>query len=475
MTQLDYPFRFTPIPTNLFLCLDNNCRSTLFTLVQLSTAYAPDGGWFFRTNNDLQAQTRLSHNVLGGALDALYKKGLIDIIPQVKGSNEARKYKVNFEKFPEYEKIGIEDCAKNPEYAIETCDYKHGSPSFQRNPQRVSLPTSEPPQQQSSLPTLRKSENNIDNRDNENNKEDYSIENLDNSETSISSSLSVSESLSPISKEASEVSGDTDIKGTENEIMEDNHNTKDSISTSTTASSFEVSSSISTISRVSSEVLGDSETPRTEQANTNPEEREPATPQTPSTIGDTGGSASQHKYRVMDTADFVREEFEKNMQVLYHYDRDNLAFDSKSLRALTEAASCYMALKGCTEDKAKQYIQSLRKEARTASKETNKDRTPQEEDRIEKKLIECLHILQEYDVEHRPFDTKSYETMKQATQYYMQLYNCPFDEAKRDIQEIRNERRDNAKSQQRREDMTKVNEEKSGIDFDKIFIDGDDL
>lgn len=175
-------YLFTPVPTHLMLCLDNNCRSVLFTLIQLSSYYQTKDnkfdGWFFRSNADLVAETNLSKNVLKGALDALYKANVIDIIPQQKGKGikqETCKYKVKYDEFRRFEDITIEDCFKNPDYAIETCDYKHGAPSF--------LQTT----QQTSQPTLGKSDNNVYNIDNK--------ENIDNNNNRINKLLNNSNLL----------------------------------------------------------------------------------------------------------------------------------------------------------------------------------------------------------------------------------------------------------------------------------------
>lgn len=162
-------YQFTPIPTQLFLCLDNNCRSVLFALIQLSTYFESKGGitdgWFFRTNADLEAETGLSKNVLSGALDALYQKKIIGIVPQEAGKGkkqESRKYKVFFDEFLKYEEIPIEECYKNPEHKIKTADYKKGIPTFQQ----ILIPTSQQTSLPTSQPTFGKSDNNIDNIEN---------------------------------------------------------------------------------------------------------------------------------------------------------------------------------------------------------------------------------------------------------------------------------------------------------------------
>lgn len=157
----NWDYQFVPVPLNLFNCLDNNCRSVLFTLIQLSSYYGKEenGGWFYRTNGDLGDQCNLSKNVLNGALDALYRNGIVDVIPCEKGGGKkqiGRKYRVLFNSFKKYEEISIEDTIKNPDYKIKTCDYKKFSiPSFQLKEDDDTT----------SQPTSRKSDNNIYNID----------------------------------------------------------------------------------------------------------------------------------------------------------------------------------------------------------------------------------------------------------------------------------------------------------------------
>jgi hypothetical protein len=175
-------YQFVPVPLNLFNCLDNNCRSVLYTLIQLSSYYGKkeNRGWFYRTNGDLGEQCNLSKNVLNGALDALYREGIIDVIPCEKGSGKkqvGRKYRVLFNSFKKYEELSIEDTIKNPDYKIKTCDYKKCSiPSFQlkEDDDTTPQPTSSPTFPLTSQPTSRKSDNNINNIDNI-----YNIENIE--------------------------------------------------------------------------------------------------------------------------------------------------------------------------------------------------------------------------------------------------------------------------------------------------------
>lgn len=123
-------YNFIQTPTYLNNCLDVNCSKLLDALIQLSSMYADKDGWFFRSNADIEAQAKLSKRTINGALDALLSVGVIDFIPQQQGKGvkqTSRLYKVNFERFADFENIPFEECYKNPKYQIETSDYKHGT------------------------------------------------------------------------------------------------------------------------------------------------------------------------------------------------------------------------------------------------------------------------------------------------------------------------------------------------------------
>ncbi len=118
-------YQFTAMPLNLTLCLDNNCRVMLFALIQLSSHYADESGYFFRTNEDLKAQTNFSENLVRATLSTLYDNGIVNVrsIGKSKGTIP-NCFKVNFDCFQRWEEISIEDAIKNPLYKIETADYR---------------------------------------------------------------------------------------------------------------------------------------------------------------------------------------------------------------------------------------------------------------------------------------------------------------------------------------------------------------
>ena len=133
MEKIDY--QFVAVPLNLFCRLDNNLRSMLFTLIQLQTYYAEEDGWFYRSNADLGAQSNLSENLVRITIDVLYNAGLIDVesVGKGRGTNSpSNRFKVNWERFKDYEKDDIEKCIKDPRLAIVTPKYKgsHYHPSY---------------------------------------------------------------------------------------------------------------------------------------------------------------------------------------------------------------------------------------------------------------------------------------------------------------------------------------------------------
>ncbi|MBD5172080.1 MAG: hypothetical protein HDT02_02515 [Bacteroidales bacterium] len=118
-------YQFTPTPTNLMACLDNNCRNMLWTLIQLSSYYADNEGWFFRTNEDLKAQSGLGEKVVRACLSTLYSIGILEVKSVGKGNGKIPNYyRLGCDRFADWEQISLEDCIKNPRYKIETENYK---------------------------------------------------------------------------------------------------------------------------------------------------------------------------------------------------------------------------------------------------------------------------------------------------------------------------------------------------------------
>lgn len=139
--EIDY--QFVAVPLNLFYCLDNNLRSMLFTLIQMSTYKENDAiekgkewnGWFLSANRILADNSNLSENLVRVTLDTLYQNGIISILSEGKGKGNntpPNKIKINWERFKDFEKESIEDCIQDPRLAIETLEYSgsHYHPSY---------------------------------------------------------------------------------------------------------------------------------------------------------------------------------------------------------------------------------------------------------------------------------------------------------------------------------------------------------
>ena len=118
-------YQFTAIPTNLFYLLDNNTRTLLFCLIQSSSYFAKEDGFFYITKEAIGELTNLSVNVITAAIDTLYINGLVYV--QTVGKSKGKyvnHYKVNFEEFRRFEEFTIEEL-KNPLNKIEMVKYKN--------------------------------------------------------------------------------------------------------------------------------------------------------------------------------------------------------------------------------------------------------------------------------------------------------------------------------------------------------------
>lgn len=117
-------YAFTAVPTKLMILLDVNCRSMLFTLIQLNSYFVDDNGWFFRTNLDLVQESGLSQKIVIATIDTLYREGIIDVRTVGKANGKhSNRFKINFERFVDFEKIEMEQL-KNPELKIKMVDYR---------------------------------------------------------------------------------------------------------------------------------------------------------------------------------------------------------------------------------------------------------------------------------------------------------------------------------------------------------------
>ncbi len=117
-------YSFIAVPTNLFYCLDTNLRNCLIVLLHLSSIFADADGYFSISNQELQEYFRLGKNLTSVCLETLYRNGLISTrIELTKSKKNLIKYRVNTEKFEEYNKFNFKSIVDNDGFYINTLDY----------------------------------------------------------------------------------------------------------------------------------------------------------------------------------------------------------------------------------------------------------------------------------------------------------------------------------------------------------------
>ena len=194
-------YQFTPTPKQLMHLLDVNCRTMLFALIDDSNYFANADGWFYRTNSDLQNDSKLSKNLVMVTIDTLFHYCIVDVSCVGKGKGkQPNGYMVNTDRFTFFEQLNMNTDIGRPENQIETISYKGSgySPSYlQDKPTRLkpmlkdgvitwipinapNTPTPSPTIDDTSSITndVTKSDNNIDSIDNIDSKDN--INNEDN-------------------------------------------------------------------------------------------------------------------------------------------------------------------------------------------------------------------------------------------------------------------------------------------------------
>ena len=128
--QINY--QFVMIPQQLSSCLDANCGKMLTILIGLSTIMSKEDGWFYRSNKELQLDTRFSQNLVIATLDTLYQAGIINVDCIGKGrGHRSNRIHINYDSFGVYQQYSFNEIRNNPDLWIETVSYKnHYSPSY---------------------------------------------------------------------------------------------------------------------------------------------------------------------------------------------------------------------------------------------------------------------------------------------------------------------------------------------------------
>lgn len=169
--QNDY--QFVMMPQQLSSCLDANCNKMLSTLIGLHSILSNEDGWFYRSNLDLQDDTRLSETLVRATLDTLYQAGIIDIDCIGKGrGHRSNRIHINFESFKVYQQYSFNDIRNNPDLWINTIKYKgSGFATSYSQKVRTNMEVSQGTSQDISQNTSQKVSTNTDTPDTSNTKE----------------------------------------------------------------------------------------------------------------------------------------------------------------------------------------------------------------------------------------------------------------------------------------------------------------
>lgn len=121
--QLNY--QYIQVPINLFYLMDANCSKVLTTLVQMNSFYPKEDGYFECAYKTLELACGMSRPVIKASLAGLYLEEIIDVVSVGQGRGKhTNRYKVNVEKFKDYEKINLGIAIMTEDKPIHQVKYK---------------------------------------------------------------------------------------------------------------------------------------------------------------------------------------------------------------------------------------------------------------------------------------------------------------------------------------------------------------
>lgn len=151
---------------NLFYLMDANCSKVLTTLVQMNSFYPKEDGYFECAYKTLELACGMSRPVIKASLAGLYLEGIVDVVSVGQGRGKhTNRYKVNVEKFKDYENTPVGIAIMTEDKPIHQAKYKG---------ERFQVPWDEKPIEKQSEKKVTTNINNIENIPN--------IENIDNKE-----------------------------------------------------------------------------------------------------------------------------------------------------------------------------------------------------------------------------------------------------------------------------------------------------
>ena len=118
-------YQFIQVPLNLFYLMDANCSKVFITLVQMDSYYPKTDGYFECAYKTLELACGLSRPVIKASLTGLYLEGLLDVVSVGQGRGKhTNRYKVNVEKFKDYEKFNVGIAIMTEDKPIHQAKYK---------------------------------------------------------------------------------------------------------------------------------------------------------------------------------------------------------------------------------------------------------------------------------------------------------------------------------------------------------------
>lgn len=118
-------YQFIQVPMNLFYLMDANCSKVLITLVQMNSFYPKEDDYFECAYKTLELACGMSRPVIKSSLAGLYLEGIVDVVSVGQGRGKhTNRYKVNVEKFKDYEKINLGIAIMTEDKPIHQVKYK---------------------------------------------------------------------------------------------------------------------------------------------------------------------------------------------------------------------------------------------------------------------------------------------------------------------------------------------------------------
>lgn len=126
-------YQFIQVPMNLFYTLEGMTRDVLVALIQISSNYANDNGYFFYPIESIAKLLNCDKRLVQAGIETLHRNNILEVKTGIKQKNPLTGgvrtlphiFRVKFERFHEFEQISISDILNDREYnTIKSVNYK---------------------------------------------------------------------------------------------------------------------------------------------------------------------------------------------------------------------------------------------------------------------------------------------------------------------------------------------------------------